>query len=101
MKYNLEGCFRNLKGIKMIIIANLSKEEREKFKKKEEALSSVLSGITMAKTGFDLSKQIEFTKKNGKEITQNLEDYSEAIMDTLKKYGYLIPAKETKTNLNN
>lgn len=98
--YDFESCFRNLKAIKMIVIANLDDEEREEFLGMEIELGKLLGGMSNVKSGFQIHKQLKFSKENGTSILQKLDEYSEFLMDTLKDYGYLIPPKEDKRNLN-
>ena len=100
--YDYEKAFRDMKSIRLIIVANLNTNERTDTKSKEKSLDFLLSQRSFAsnKDGFDNTKQIEFSKKNGKDLIKNLDDYVELLMDLLKKYGYLIPVKEDKKNLN-
>ncbi|MGA2130632.1 MAG: hypothetical protein ABSG05_03425 [Candidatus Pacearchaeota archaeon] len=100
IRYNFETCFRNLKAIRMIIVANLKQDEREKFVEKEKELNNTFGLQVTTYSGFNLSKKVEFSKNYGSELIKNLDSYSELLMDTLKKYGYLIPPKEDKKNLN-
>lgn len=96
LQMNMAGyikSFETLKAIKLRIVASLKKEERQAFKKLENEFYKVASRIPPDSSEWDKA-YLSALQKAKPEIIKLLDNYNEAIMDSLESYGYLIPKKQ-------
>lgn len=93
---NIGKAFYYLRAVRMRISSNLEKEEKGKLTEKEGEL---YENINLSKThGF--SNPSEKTIKARRKVFELYGEYNDLLMDYLKQYGYLIPAKKDRTKMN-
>jgi len=96
--------FENLKAVRMKIIQSLTPGERQQFKTLETETYSyldVLASLRDPRAGFENPAKIRAWYIESKpKLILALDKYNDLLMDTLDKYGYLIPPKEDKTKMS-
>lgn len=87
--------FAHMRAARMLINPNLSAEEKTALLDLERKFVESLKQ-TIAK-GFEQTEKIALAKV---QVFLLYGEYSDKVMDLLKKYGFLVPPKEDKTKLN-
>ncbi len=106
---NVAQACKVLQAIRMTIIQNLNKEEREQFSKIEKELSGlgIVSRFHNADeieyATMDHKQAVRLTKKwvvDSLKMQELYEKYNTMIMDCLEKYGYLVKKADDLTVLH-
>lgn len=92
---NYPNAFNHLRAVRMRISPSLKKEEHKEMTEKESGFAKWY-GQSIS-TGFSQTKMQSFSAFK---VFQIYGQYNDLLMQALGKYGYLIPPKEDKTNLN-
>lgn len=94
---NFDKVFSILKAIRMRIVDRLTDEELKMFIDMEDNLY-ILSN-KKKQTG-DFGKPNKETIESGYKFWKTLDNYNNTLLKTMRKYGYLIGAKQDKTQLS-
>ena len=92
---NYPKAFNNMKAVRMRITPSLSKEQKADLTIKENQFARQYA--------LSVSKGFGHTEKQALALSKVYilyGEYNDLVMECLKQYGYLIPPKEDKTNLN-
>lgn len=99
-KHDIQSWYIDLKGIKHIIISNLSDAERKTCLQKEKKIEQYLYRFKDASNLSADAQQIHTFNTLLKRIVIPLvSDYNRTIMNLLTLKGYDVPFKEDNTNL--
>ena len=103
LKKDFPKMFSCLKAVKLRVISNLDKAERETLKSMEGIIEKNMGVFDFLSTEL-LFDHDELTVKKARSqamrLIKKIEDYNEIVMDLLEKYGFLISKSDDKTNLN-
>lgn len=97
IRANYQLALNSLQAVRQRIIQSLDPTERKDLRNQEVELQKLIYGESQENTGFKVTSKFY---KIRAELQHKFEDYNEALMDLLEKYGYLINKKEDQTNLN-
>lgn len=96
IKRQFKEAFFCMHAIRYRISANLLEEEMQQLQSLEEQINKEII-LSKPADGFNNFTQENYAAIN--RLTKLYGTYNDNIMKSLKKYGYLIPPKEDKTNL--